>query len=268
MDFEAIIVPYNQFLDTSASYAALRRAGVGITVCDNSTVADISSGNQATAEADGCRYFSMGGNAGLTKAYNRAFCELRRLPDDFTVCIFDDDTDVPDGYFSALEDALSDNEAKVFLPTVTDGETGKFISPCRIDGCRVSGADDVFAIPSDKLTGINSGLALRRSVTDKYLYDEAIFLDYADHDFLRQLRKNGVRFRVFSSPLIQNFSRSTEKSKEASQIRFDIFRRDFSKFCSGGTLIDRLYCKAYLTLRQFRINRLPSEKPKVEDIGK
>ena len=268
MNIEAILVAYNQTLDSSASYSALRRARVGITVCDNSTVSETVNVNRKIAVSDGVNYISMDGNAGLTKAYNRAFAELRKLPGDYIVCIFDDDTEIPEEYFTSLESALSDNDAWVFLPTVTDGTSGKFISPCRIDGCRVSGADEVFSIPQDKLSGINSGLALRRSVTDKYLYDEKIFLDYADHAFLRTLRSDGVKFKVFSSPLIQNFSRSTEITREASQIRFDIFRKDFSEFCSGGTLIDRLYCKAYLALRQFRINRIRQDKNDSEDIQK
>lgn len=268
MKIETVIVVYNRELSDSPSYAGLKNAGlkddadlkytgVGITVCDNST---IHTQNAATASSDGFRYINMNGNAGLTKAYNTAFKELRDIGDDDVVCLFDDDTKIPDGYFRSLKKAINENPtAGAYLPVVREAANGLIMSPCIINGCRVSRATDPFSIPQGKLTAINSGLALRGSVIKRAHYNENIFLDYADHDYLRYLRRINISLAVFDSPLVQNFSRSGKVSRASAEKRFEIFKKDFTTFCSEGSIVDRIYCKLYLARRRMEICRMTDD---------
>ena len=68
-DITAIIVIYNTSCSDSISYQRLKEYGVRMIICDNSTS---DYGNQKIVEADGNVYINMGGNKGLSKAYNAA----------------------------------------------------------------------------------------------------------------------------------------------------------------------------------------------------
>lgn len=263
MKIEAVIVVYNRDLENSPSYSSLLLSGVGITVCDNSISV---TRNEEKAKSDGVRYLDMNGNAGLPRAYNRAFDSLSDVSDDTLICLFDDDTEIPSGYFSAIADAVEKNpDAVAFLPVVREADNGLIMSPCRIKGCRVSRADDPFAVSANELTGINSGLAIRSATARKFKYNEKLFLDYADHDYIRRLRKSGAELAVFDSPLIQHFSRSGNVSRKSAEKRFNLFKKDFTVFCSGGSLADRIYCKLYLLRRKAQIARMPADNDHGEE---
>lgn len=72
--FFAVMVIYNRKIGDSITYNCLKACPqVSLTVCDNST--EDYGNSQAVAE--NVNYISMGGNAGLAKAYNKAVDALK-----------------------------------------------------------------------------------------------------------------------------------------------------------------------------------------------
>ncbi|MEG2658137.1 MAG: hypothetical protein RSA04_02280, partial [Clostridiales bacterium] len=62
-------------------------------------------------------------------------------------------------------------------------------------------------LPPNEFTGINSGMALRLALFKNYRYDEHIFLDYIDHNFIREMRNIGKSMVIMEDVLLhQTFS--------------------------------------------------------------
>jgi len=223
LTFTAVVVVYNIILNDSASLSSLLGQGWDeIIVCDNSTQ---PNENRAAAQELGVEYISMGGNMGLSAAYNRAINAARGS---ITV-LFDSDTQLPDDFLRRLSACAAQHEGcGLFVPTVFD-RVG-LLSPCRINGCRTRRLKSAEALPED-FSAINSALAVRTALARRILYDEAIFLDYADHDFIRRCRRAGAEATVFKVDIIQQFSgSSTDIPKSSALVRFKIFVRDVRTF--------------------------------------
>ena len=95
---DVVLVIYNKPLAQSQTAATLNAPGdARVIIVDNSTA---DYGNRAFAQAQGYEYVDMGGNAGLSRAYNRVIDTLDK--DDGLLCLFDDDTEADSRYFEAL----------------------------------------------------------------------------------------------------------------------------------------------------------------------
>lgn len=68
INFFAVMVIYNRNLNDSLSFSSLKNTGVEIFVCDNST----KDMKNSSFESERVHILSMGGNVGLSKAYNKA----------------------------------------------------------------------------------------------------------------------------------------------------------------------------------------------------
>ena len=130
---DVVLVIYNKALAQSQSAATLNApSDARVHIVDNSTS---DFGNREFAQEYGYEYVDMGGNAGLSRAYNRVIDTLEK--DDGLLCLFDDDTEVDSRYFEALKKAAEAHpEIDVFAPVVTDQKG--IMSPCIIRGvsCR------------------------------------------------------------------------------------------------------------------------------------
>ena len=96
IDYYAVVVLYNTFVNDSVTINNLRKImshQIHIVVLDNSTQ-DLNNG--MTVMKNGWSYLSMHGNAGLSKAYNRAIEYL--INEDGIVIWFDDDAHRVYGY--------------------------------------------------------------------------------------------------------------------------------------------------------------------------
>lgn len=244
-----LLVIYNQNGGDSPACEALRRRDdVKVVVADNST-ADYH--NAAYCEEAGFAYLPMGGNHGLSKAYNRGIRYLREHTDATHVVLLDDDTTLSDDYFTVLRQAIAQHpDTRIFLPLVRD-EVG-YLSPCRIQGYAVSRIRSAGELDPATITGINSGMALSLSLFERYLYDEAYFLDYIDHAFLRDMKRQGEPIEVLNTTLQQQFSGNDHSHYQATLARFSLFKRDFRRFCSD-TVRGRLYAAAFLAGRRVRL---------------
>lgn len=243
----AILVDYNQPLDQSPSYQALNRQKDIITiVCDNSTNVEI---DQAQVQKDGNVYLSMHGNRGLPKAYNRALDHIEEenpIMEGF-VMLFDDDTEIPDAYFECARKMIEADDADIYLPLVVDGHPEQgYLSPSIMKEVYMHRSKDPFSLSQKDLCGINSGMLIRLSLFAEYRYNEDLFLDCVDHDFIRSMRHLDARIKVMDTELEQQFSAFEPDGKKAIQ-RFRMFKKDIKEFYKG-TFKGRLYC-AYVILR-------------------
>ena len=228
--FYALVVTYNVFCGdslTCGALAALEDPSVGVLVYDNSTK---DFGNRAYCAERNWTYLGGDGNKGLSVAYNGAVDFLKSSAKDGFLCLFDDDTAVDCGYFSALRTACSVfPEAKIFVPLIYSAQ--RLLSPSRLGKSHqtslFSSEEQALGYQGADLTAINSGMALSLSLFESYRYDENIFLDGVDHSFLEDMKRNGERIHVFPFRCDQNFSGDERPSKESALNRFRIFARDY-----------------------------------------
>ncbi|MBQ3069635.1 MAG: glycosyltransferase [Clostridia bacterium] len=245
----ALLVIYNRACEDSPSVMQLAASPEArAVIVDNSTE---PNRNAAFCAARGFGYISMGGNLGLVKAYNRGLAFLKAHTDATHAVLLDDDTTLPDNFREEMTAAVERHgESDVFLPRVYD-EKG-LLSPCRIEGLRVSRVDDPSELTRETLTGINSGMTVALSLFTDYAYDEGYFLDYIDHAFLRDMKKRDVLFTVTRLTLRQRFAANARGARKAARIRFRIFKKDFRRFC-GPSFKGRLTAEAVIMRRRIRV---------------
>lgn len=225
-----VLVVYNQSCEESLTCQTILQNTVQpdtVLVMDNST-GDFS--NMAFCKAKGWQYHSMSGNQGLSKAYNAAL-DILDLGGGAVVWA-DDDTSFPKNYFSELSVYLEKEPEKLlFLPTVFSNN--KMISPSIAEKYRVISVGSTKELENRFITAINSGMAVRAEVYSSYRYDERLFLDCIDHDFMRWCRQNKKEICIMENVILQQsfFSDSRPKKKQAL-IRYRIFSKDFQIYAS------------------------------------
>ncbi len=228
MQIYPVIVTYNRACEDSPSCMALLRQGRPALIVDNSTR---DCGNETFCREKGWEYLNMHGNAGISRAYNAALEQLRGR--DGLVVWLDDDTELNEEYFAALEQAAQeDTQAEVFLPLVVSlGNQENILSPCLYGKYKMRRAENCGALRGHALSAINSGMAVRLRVYESYRYDESLFLDYVDHDFMAMCREKGLRIHVLEQTrLYQNFSGDSCPSYQQAMTRYNIFEKDFRTF--------------------------------------
>ena len=186
-------------------------------------------GNEKEARSRGYRYFGMGGNVGLSRAYNRVISELEM--NDCLICLFDDDTAVGNDYFKVLrEDADRFPDVDIFAPVVKDGKG--ILSPCILRNLAGRRVRSVGELPRYGISAINSGLAVRLRVFNDYRYDEGQFLDYIDHAFIRDIAGQDLsKIRIMDTVLYQRFMGSESPDRRSLLNRYGIFKNDVTHFC-------------------------------------
>jgi len=224
----ALVVIYNRRCEDSPSCEALRaNPDARALVVDNSTE---ENDNARYCAGRGFGYLGFGDNRGLAVAYNRGIAWIMAHTNATHVVLLDDDTAIPDNFLEETAKSVKANpKAKIFLPRVYD-EVG-LLSPCAIDGFRVRRIADVSELTTDNITAINSGMTLSLSLFKEYTYDEGYFLDYIDHAFMRDMKKQAVSFTVTRQTLNQQFAGNERGNKQAAKRRFAIFKADFRRFC-------------------------------------
>lgn len=227
----SMIVLYNKRLDESPTYNLCREYDTLSTIiCDNST---IPNENQKIAQKHGIKYISMGGNKGLSKAYNAGISSITEKIG--YIMILDDDTKIPRDYIDWFVNAeLKDSD--IFLPIVKDKKG--IMSPSINKNGIITRAKKL-DINYDEISGINSGMIINLKCFDNFCYNESLFLDYVDHYFLRNMKKKQKKIKVIPFEIYQNFS-AINNNKSSAKIRWDIFKKD-SQFFYGEDRLKYLY---------------------------
>ena len=227
-DLYVIMVTYNRYCNDSAAYSNLKKfKDINIIVCDNSTNKDIKEKNNSLVNKDKNIYVDMKGNKGLSKAYNRALKYVDKSPNKF-VCLFDDDTSISEEYLDKLLVNLNRATADIYLPVVLSIE--RIMSPCILKKDRCIEVKSLDKLKGKNLSGINSGMVIRAEVYNEYKYNENLFLDYIDHDFMRAMnRLNKEVFVMYDIVIHQNFSMESNDIDSAYR-RMIILKHDFKEF--------------------------------------
>lgn len=249
LNFICIIVLYNVYYLNSDSYKSLLKTEqfennqLKIILVDNST---LDCQNQSSASLDNHYYISMNGNKGISKAYNAALSLLEKegyIKKSNLIILLDDDTKLNKDYFNEIVNKYNCN-IDIYLPIVYD-EIG-ILSPS-IMGIRCKRCKTIQQVNAKNICGINSGMVINAELFKSYRYDERIFLDYIDHQFIRDMKQQGKKIALLNSELFQHFS-SNNDNYEQTVHRFKIMKHDLKIFYSRNVLDKFVY--AYVIIRR------------------
>lgn len=223
----------------ASAFAKARGEISEIVICDNSDQIECKEKNNILAKQMSIEYIDMNGNKGLSNAYNRAVSTV----EEDIICILDDDTRVGRNFFVEINDAVRANPDKdIFLPIVYAG--GMLFSPIKAGYFRYKSFKYISDCPK-YISGINSGMTVRRTVYDTVQYRDDLFLDCVDHAFIKDARRHGFEiYIVKNARLEQSYSRYSD-DLEASLTRMKLFANDYRAFYSDSFL-RRLYCELTL----------------------
>lgn len=225
---QPVIVIYNIRCCESVTLKSMMNQGVRPVVVDNST---INLGNREYCKEHDADYVDMHGNAGLSKAYNRAIGYIKAKGGCDYILWLDDDTEVPEDYIKRLESAIETNpENKVYLPIVKSANTG-YLSPNIMRNMHTYRINSLDEIGDNMISAINSGMMVNMDVYDSYRYDEKLFLDCIDHDFMTYVGQCKLPVYIMSEPaLYQNFSGDESGSLKGKLARHRIYSADYRYF--------------------------------------
>lgn len=241
MTFFPVIVIYNIDIDRSKTCFNIRKIrnhDLKVIIVDNSTV---KNRNEEKSKKYGWKYISMNGNAGLSRAYNKALDFLKN--EEGVVIWFDDDSEVTQKYFDVLEKNVHDNhDVDIFVPVIR-GQDGKFWSPNSarlLKNKQLKNENDV--IRNSRFNAINSCMAVRLSLYNTYRYNEKLFLDQVDHNFCEDQRNAERKFMKMNVVIQHSFStKETQKTMAELKARYSIMIPDFVVY-SQKTRIRRALC--------------------------
>ena len=223
-NYYAIVVVYNCSYKDSTIYKSLKNQhDAEVIVCDNS-IKDY--GNCDFTAEIGCKYVNMQGNKGLPKAYNAAIDIIQDK--NGVVCLFDDDTTVPEDYFKKLDMHFINSDYDIILPVVFD-ENG-LLSPSIMRGDIIQKAKSLDELCDGKITGINSGMAIDLKVFVSYRYDDNLFLDFVDHAFIRDMTTAGKKIAIAKDIILNQKLSVNVYDKLSEIIRFKIAKNDIKYF--------------------------------------
>ena len=243
MIFFFVVVIYNKKCCESQSCRALlkrKKDDERVLIIDNSD--KICQENKETCENLNWKYINMGGNKGLTKAYNRAIRYLKDYSEDMIIWL-DDDTYITDEYINELKEKTRKNKnIDIFMPVIKDSND-KIISPSiytKIKIINIKNKTEIVRINKKNILGINTCLAVRISLYQDYLYNENQFLDLVDNQFFYDMRQRKVEFQIIPVEIKQSFF-STEKQTYESKIkRTKIEVHDYKIYVSNKSVIEKV----------------------------
>lgn len=228
----ALIVIYNKKCEESISLINLEKyknENIQIIVFDNS---EKDFNNEEYCRKKKIVYYTLHRNIGLSKSYNYVIEKLKEGKKEGFIILLDDDTELNKQYINEIvSKTKKENKYQILLPIVKSNNN--IISPSNtVYDCRVKSVKDINEIDKSRITAINSGMVVRLDVYQKIKYSEEMFLDYIDHEFCRDARKNDITIEILDSELKQSFSRD-DKTIELEKVlkRLKIYKKDFKIYC-------------------------------------
>lgn len=242
-NYYAVVVIYNKICSESITCRNLKRISeenkdIRIIIADNSTQEEVKRVNCLQCEEYQWQYKDMGGNRGLSVAYNSVIEELPRLSALDCVIWFDDDTDITETYFENLKHSMESNtKAEIFVPIIR-GLDGKIYSPNVRGFFRNHFIRNIQEkIDSKRFNAINSCMAVKTELYQNYRYDETLFMDMVDQKFCLDASKANKQFAIVNEEVIQNFfQRSENLTVEKVWSRYQIRIRDFMNYANTDVL--------------------------------
>lgn len=234
-----LIVIYNKNCCDSISFKFIEnfRDKINLILFDNST-RDFK--NKEYCEKNNIMYYSVNENIGLSRAYNYIIDRIELNSNNYLL-ILDDDTILNEDYINEIFGEIEKKQYDILLPKVFSN--GQLISPSTVQlGCRIKKIKDVSKVNFNQITAINSGMVIKASVYKNIKYNDEIFLDYVDHTFMKDVRKNKFKIKILMTSIDQNFS-IDEKNADIKKVmtRFKLYKKDFKKYCYNNGIIGMLF---------------------------
>lgn len=229
-----VIVLYHCKLKDSRTYKTLMPPNEDLIVFDNSEEEqDISD------YANGATYIHNKSNLGISYCYNQA-ADYGISHYYHWILLLDQDSDFSDvcinDYFSAIEET----DCKLIAPMVKSGVYT--ISPTdishhfsRLNKKEYSGVTEI-----SRLSIINSGMCIALDAFKECGgYNEMVFLDYSDHEFIRRYKRYNSSVYVLNKSMYQEFSARVD-DKESTIRRYRLFCLSI-KGCERNGISDRFW---------------------------
>lgn len=248
-----IVVLYNQSCNESISCKDLQEIDFtyNVIIADNSI---IKNNNSEICKEHKWKYINMNGNQGISKAYNKAIDSIDLK--DYWVVLLDQDTHINLQYFEKLTESII-NKPNLWIKVPIVKNNNHYLSPSIIRKYsikRVKDTEDIFT--NLNLTAINTGMAIYSEVFNTIKYDERFFLDFIDHNFIRNYNlKFKMKLDVFNSILQQNFSDDKHDNFTSDVTRFKIFISDYKLFCNTS-ISGRMYYSIKVFLRSIKLSMI------------
>lgn len=235
----AVIVLYNERLQCTLTYRSLlaQMKNIPIFIWDNSLIAQHQ---MSEFKNKNIIYVHCSENKGISCAYNQA-AEYAYDNNYRWIMLLDQDTTFNADYFPKLIQCLKDNkEIQCFFP-VHKLQNGLYLSPVRsyFKMSRLSRDKSGGKLKFKNHAIINSGLLIDVSLF-KIVggYNEKVFLDYSDFQFIERLSKYSTEGICVDSICIQNFSNNVTDFNKLLE-RFKLFCLSV-KGCEKNSLFDHL----------------------------
>lgn len=250
MSLHIILVLYNQKFSHNSFFGTNK-----IYVCDNSTNDEIKSYNKNYCIEQNFTYVDMQGNFGLPKAYNEAISLIEKNPQNW-ILILDQDTELSSDFLEKYETAIKNNpDKKIFAPVIKDSVG--IMSPSLKKGMGFAHSQLIdFNKEISNYSFINSGLCVNSMIFETVQYDENMFLDMVDYDFIENVRKKigtEIFYVIQDLKIYQNFSGVTKNSLQSDIIRFKILIKDQTYYYKKN-YNNNVFNKKKLFLRALKLN--------------
>lgn len=226
----ALVVVYNKSCADSNSIKDIQKIApdISVIIYDNSTK---NYGNEEFCMKQKFTYFSQNTNIGISKAYNYVVDHMIFNDGDYIIML-DDDTHLTQEYLNEAINTANTKKYDVILPIVQ--ANGKIISPYNYYmNCRSKMVEDPKELVLSKVSGINSGMVINTSLFKKVRYNEELFLDYVDYDFMRRVHSVNARITIMKSRIDQEFQffNYDKKNMSGALFRFKIDMHDYKILC-------------------------------------
>lgn len=226
----ALVVVYNKKCEDSNSINDLKKYApdISMVIYDNSTK---NMDNYEYCKRNDYIYFTKHKNVGLSKAYNYVIKNMNFNTNDYLIML-DDDTHLNINYVTNLKRIVKENKYDIILPVVK--ANNRIISPYNYYmGCRSKMITTINQIDMKKVSGINSGMVIRTGIFTKITYNENLFLDYVDYDFMRKVHKINGKVKIMKTIIKQEFQyfNYDRQNITGAKIRFKIDMHDYKILC-------------------------------------
>lgn len=219
-----VVVVYNKEIVYSEMLHQFLKENCHIVIVDNSDTPQ--KNNDTSAKTLGYTYINAGGNKGISKAYNLGIEALKKDEACTHIMFLDDDTNVGKDYVSFVRKEIETYpDTSVFLPYIYS--TKRKISPrtrfrLKIDGERINTKQN-----KPLIFAINTAMVIQKNVFQTYAYNEALFLDFVDIQFMRDMHRMKKKIRIMNYHKIeQSFSLHERGSEKGAIARYNIFQKD------------------------------------------
>lgn len=231
------IVIYNEYIKDAAAYKNITSFNLPychLLVTDNSDKEEIKKANKIECERTGAFYIDMGGDMGLSKAFNKAIDATIDQADKNDIIVFmNDDSAVTEEFIVALQnEATQLEDVDIFAP-IMQGQNGILYSPARQGFFKNHYPKTIEEeIPQKSFFAIASCCSVRYRVFENYRFDENIFMDVIDNDFCYDQRALGRKFKKLDVIIQQNYAlKNKNLTYKRIQGRLKIMLPDLWVFC-------------------------------------